>query len=60
MKTNLSLDNYADFEKWEEELNKVAKFDDEVLLLPKAYECIRKAVCGSSAALSVHLSINVD
>jgi hypothetical protein len=53
MQTTMNLDNYNDFEEWEQNLNKVAKFDDEVILLPKAYSCTRKAICGSAAVLNV-------
>lgn len=55
MRTTLSLDNYSDFAKWEEQLLLAAKFDDDILLLPKAYECNRQAVCGSAAILNVRL-----
>lgn len=60
MQATINLSNIVDFETWEDSLSKVAKFDDEVILLPKAYCCTRKAVCGSSAVLEVSLCFNQD
>ena len=60
LRTCIAVESEEDVLKWDRRLKEVSDCDDEYLLLPKSYTYSKKAVCGSSGIVEVHLPVSLD